>query len=267
MRVPGKTAAISLDAIDFLSRQFLIETWPTVLNFIQRHESESHLRAAEQRGAEELVALGLLDKYGDVDESLMYALNILMQPELELALRFYGNTRKRICLAGKAGKYVFAQREEDTILIANPTIRSHADLAEYLAGIFAESSTVIDFNGIRCLTNILSERLDKCSDLGDYLSVLLGFGASEKDARVAATVLSRCATQIEMVAYVNSVARKRISPAAVAIFDSDYGRVVASPMVSHSGQVWTTISPGTRHRIERSIIGLLDSIFDSPHVE
>lgn len=65
---------------------------------------------------------------------------------------------------------------------------------------------------------------------------------------------------VEIVYYALSVDAGRISrrPAAVGIFYTKRGRIVGAPSASPSGQLWTTLKPGSDHAISQAIGQLVE---------
>ena len=89
------------------------------------------------------------------------------------------------------------------------------------------------------------------------------------DARVAAA-FATASRRSEVVAYAaegvvtegmvtEGVVPYR-SPGAIGVFETTGGRIVASAAAAADGRMWTTLSPGTGHRIEQAVTLLLEPL-------
>ena len=85
-------------------------------------------------------------------------------------------------------------------------------------------------------------------------------GAETRSAMLLGSALSSRLAFAEIVYYPLASDEGRISrsPAAVAIFYTKRGRIVAAPSASPSGELWTTLKTGSDHTITRAISQLIE---------
>jgi hypothetical protein len=80
-------------------------------------------------------------------------------------------------------------------------------------------------------------------------------GAERRAAMLLGSALSSRLAFAEIVYYPLASDEGRISrcPAAVAVFYTKRGRITAAPSASPSGQLWTTLKPGSDHTITQAV--------------
>jgi hypothetical protein len=93
--------------------------------------------------------------------------------------------------------------------------------------------------------------------LGDRIRAL---GAESRAAMQLGAALGSRQAFAEIVYYVLAREHGRIvrSPAAVAVFYTKRGRIVAAPSASPTGQLWTTLKPGSDHALGQAIAQLVE---------
>jgi hypothetical protein len=85
-------------------------------------------------------------------------------------------------------------------------------------------------------------------------------GADPAAAMALGSALASRVAFAEIVYYTLDVDADRISrfPAAVGVFYTKRGRIVAAPSASPSGQLWTTLKPGSDHAIKQAVGQLVE---------
>jgi hypothetical protein len=93
--------------------------------------------------------------------------------------------------------------------------------------------------------------------LADRLRAL---GAKQQVASTLGSAFAARVAFAEIVCHVLDAAADRVVrvPGAVAVFYTKRGRLVSAPGMSPSGQLWTTIKPGSDHRVMQAISQLAE---------
>ncbi|WP_245663191.1 ESX secretion-associated protein EspG [Nocardia inohanensis] len=241
-----------------LAAQLGVQTLPLVLAVGPQQDSYRELEIAQERARVELRAGRLVDAYGDAQPDAAAELFVLAQPERELAVRVYSAEGQiRICVAQREDRYVVAIRRGDSIEIRSIWADGSGDS---LAGPILDAlgpcppAAVANFSAP---AQELRERLDAATSSADYTNVVYALGVSESEATAYGLALASCHTYAEVVAYAHADGVTDRSPAAVVIYDTARGRIVAAPGVASDQQVWSTFTPGTDHRIAQAISGLI----------
>lgn len=230
-----------------------------------------------RRGGDWSVVLDLAGGTGDrglrtdainIDSWWRQTFTVLDAPDRMLEVRsFSADTVTRICAARRGDDQVIALRAGTQVSIrqipggalsvtATRIRRLLGDLDRGAERVGPGSAPA--FAALRYPAADLADRLADCSDPHALTDTLYALGASPSDANRIAAALTRCHRRTEIVA----VAGRVTSAGAVGILDSDRGRILASPSLSADGQVWTTVSPGSDHRIEQAIALLVETLPD-----
>ncbi|MBH0777583.1 ESX secretion-associated protein EspG [Nocardia bovistercoris] len=253
---------ITNDGLLAVSERLGVQTLPVALAVAPRQDSYDEWMVAQRRVTAELTRSGVIDAHGEVEPDLADALHILAQPDRELAARVYGTTSgvRRICLARRGGAHALAVRTEDGFDVqpvwadggGQPLVR--ALLAILGPGRPAE---VVAFSA---LSSELSERLAAALDSADYADAVYALGVADRDATAYGMAFAACHTYAEIVAEVHEDGTTTRSPGAVAVYDTGRGRIVAAPGIAPDQQVWSTVTPGTDHRIAQAVSALIETL-------
>ncbi|MGV9801803.1 ESX secretion-associated protein EspG, partial [Mycobacterium sp. NPDC003449] len=95
------------------------------------------------------------------------------------------------------------------------------------------------------------------AELSDRIRAL---GAEPRTAMLLGSALSARQAFAEIVYHALDPDEDRVMhrPVAVGVFYTKRGRVVAAPSHSPSGQLWTTLKPGSDHAIKQAIDQLVE---------
>ncbi len=119
-----------------------------------------------------------------------------------------------------------------------------------------------DFDGINIETAVLNPILSawQARPGMDLVTELVDAGLTLPQARVMAAAADATAARTSLTAIEYSVEGPRLAPHGFSVIDSLSGRVVVSPLAGPDQRPWTTIFPGTGHRIAAAVTELLESL-------
>lgn len=238
-----------------------VQTLPLVLAVGPRQDTFEAWRAARDAAVDELAAAGLLDAYGDVEPGLADAVHILAQPEAELVARSYGDDDpRRICLARRGTGHAGAVRIGSTFEITTSTIDgSDRELARLLLAALPPCAPA-EIAAVSVVAEELAMRLDGAATSSQYVDAMYALGIDAHQATVLGAAFGTCRGYTEIVALVHHDGLTTRAPGAVAVYDTARGRIVVAPSTAPDGQVWSTITPGTDHRLTQAVGALLEGL-------
>jgi len=120
----------------------------------------------------------------------------------------------------------------------------------------------VDFDGINIEAEVLGAivRGWQACPSKDVVSELVEAGLTLPQARVVAAAGDATATRATLTAMEYSVEGPTLAPRGVSIIDTLLGRVVISSLRGPDQRTWTTVFPGSGHRITTAAIELLESL-------
>lgn len=238
-----------------LGARFGVQTWPVVLDM-------SFGEYGCDAGPETALAGSDLIDHGEPAPWLATVLRVLSSPDREIEMRtFADGGTLRICLARRGYEHVLAARSGDHIELTVPDIADHDAVAETIRRRFPNADPC-EFTAFSAPADELVERLGECRSGTEITDALFTLGAPMSDAVTIAAALASCRARTEIVATSDEDGRFSQSSGAVAVFDTSRGRVVSSPSKSPDGRVWTTLSPGSGHRIAQAVRLLIETLPD-----
>lgn len=252
--------------------------WPIVLDMDRSGEERpggarsSSQHSAGGRAAAPAATVADAGDLFDGDEPLpvidMIA-HVLARPDRQLEARTFATDGgvRRMCLARRGGTHILAVRHGDMIDARAVDVTGPADLGRHLRDHVAAVSgdrEPLAFNGISHPAHDLADRLGRCGSTHEVTDALHAVGASGADAAIVATALADIRSRTEIVAVAADELGAGItqSSGAIGIFDTDRGRILASASRSPDGRVWTTLSPGSGHRIVQATGLLIETLPD-----
>ncbi|WP_306360378.1 ESX secretion-associated protein EspG [Nocardia sp. CC227C] len=248
------------DGVIALAGRLEIQTLPLVLDIGPRQDTYSEWEAAQQRAVAELTANHVLDPHGEVDSDTAAALYTLAQPDTELAMRVFGDNRVRVCLARRGHSHAVAVRRGDRVDVAPIwSDGSGSALARPIIEALGPCPPA-EVASFSALSTELVERLDAATESEDYADAVYSLGVDDRDATRYGLTLASCHTYAEIVVYSHADGLTDRSPGAVVVYDTLQGRIVAAPGLAFDQQVWSTLTPGTDHRIAQAISALIESL-------
>ncbi|WLP89772.1 ESX secretion-associated protein EspG [Gordonia sp. NB41Y] len=254
-------AELGVAALRRLGERTGFPTWPVVLD-LWPTDDDAELSAAADRAADrELEECGaLVDDRPDHWSST--AVRVLTGPERELAVRVFGaDGPRRACLARRGHEHVLAVRTGDRIALGFPEIADAAGLGAVIRALCGQAPPMT-FADIRVPTDEFVDRLARCGDRHDAAAVLRTIGARADDATRLAAALAAPAARTEIVAIAHGAGVVTQSCGALAVVDGERGRIVLSPSGSLDGGRWTTLTPGTGHRLAQGVRLLVETLPD-----
>ncbi|MBF6211544.1 ESX secretion-associated protein EspG [Nocardia puris] len=238
-----------------------VQTLPGVLGVGPQQDSEAAWRAAQDLARAELRRAGLVDGYDDVRGELADALHVLARPERELIARSYGQTEsRRMCLARNGSAHAVATRVGTAFDVRTTWADdSGAALAKPVLDMLGPcpAAAIGDFSAPAAE---LRPRLDAATDAAGFAQVALTLGVDDREAMEFGLAMASCRVRTEVVAYAHAEGAGTRSTGAVAIYDTERGRIVASPGSSADLTIWSTFTPGSDHRIAQAISALIDTL-------
>lgn len=252
------------DHLDYLGSVLGHQTWPVVLAIEPRYDDAPALESARAAAERQLAASGILgdDPFAraGVIEPLVDALSILSNPDRLVEIRRFDATGcKRMCLARSGHRHVFAGRIGGAISIGEVTVCGDDELGTFVAGELG-SADALRSPSFSAPAAELRKRLDRAATASGYSDALHAIGAGDQAAAVYSTALESCTGHTEIVAIETRPGRVMQSTGAVAVYDTDRGRIIAGPSMSPDGRVWTTLSAGTPHRISQAVVLLMETL-------
>ncbi|NUS45404.1 MAG: ESX secretion-associated protein EspG [Mycobacteriaceae bacterium] len=253
--------AITGDSLLAVAGILGVQTFPAALAVAPKYDHIDAWRIAHDETMSELSAGGILDQYGDVADELAAALRILARPDRQLAVRIYApDGVRRVCLARRGLDHALAVRTGDDFdvrLVWGGD--DHAALARpILAALGAAEAADVPVFGAESAE--LRERLDEARGTAEFSDLAFHFGAAERDAVAFGMAMASCHTRAEITAYHHDNAVAVRAPAAVAVYDTARGRVVAGPTRTADHRTWSTFAPGTDHRLTQGISALIGAL-------
>lgn len=269
MRSPTTDRRVTLaaGALRRLGDEAGVQTWPVVLDMWSASDDADELAAAEAEADRDLRDLGVVEG-GEPVAWMATALRVLGAAERQLEIRTMtiatseGDVprMRRVCLARNGHDHVLAARDGATVDVRLVDINSDDEVGGIVARDLDSGAPPASFAGFSAPADDLAGRLADCTSAHQAADALHALGAPGSDAVVIAAALMSCHTRSEIVAVSWSGGLSTQSSGALAVFDTDRGRVVASPSKSPDGRVWTTLSPGGGHRIVQAVGLLIETL-------
>ncbi|MBU3064921.1 ESX secretion-associated protein EspG [Nocardia sp. NEAU-G5] len=250
---------LSPDMLTIAADLLEIPTLPVVLALDPQHETIAAAQAAYEAGLGTLRGHGLVDEYGGVTSDVASALYTLAQPERQLVARSFGPTGiRRMCLARRGGAHALAVREDDTVDIREIWCdEDPANLARIVSGVLGRMPAAEI--PVMCGPAVdIAERFDAAMGSADFADVAYHFGVTGQEAVHFGLAMSACHTHTEIVCYGEDAATV---VGAVAVYDTDRGRIVAAPdSPPGDPRTWTTLTSGSDHRLAQAISNLIEAL-------
>ncbi|HEY9305969.1 MAG TPA: ESX secretion-associated protein EspG [Mycobacterium sp.] len=247
--------ALTDDELQVVGARTEVGDFPTVLAVRPRHDPTDALHAAFDRATRALMARGLIAD-GSVAPDLASLVRALHRPDRELAMRTVtpeGITRVSTVRQGSLG--VLARRVRNEFVLR--TIGHGAELRAATHALLAELPRMepARIEPVGAPLEAMTECLDGAGDAPQLADQIRAQGIEPRSAMLLGSALSARMAFSEIV--YNPLARDedRISrcPAAVAVFYTKRGRIVAAPSASPTGELWITLKAGSDHMIAQAV--------------
>ncbi|ACY22833.1 hypothetical protein Gbro_3645 [Gordonia bronchialis DSM 43247] len=260
------TLMLDVAVLRGLGQRFGAQTWPVVLDIEGVLDIDDAAAARPALSHAELhqriAETGLVCSDGEPTTLCDTVIRVLCAPERMIEMRTIADAGfRRICLARSGNDHVLAVRDGARIELSVVSPTGVGELGALLRARLPERAPCV-FDAISHPAAELLDRLGRCRSGLDMTDALHAMGASPGDAMVVSAAFASCRVQTEIVAVAHDAGVLTQSSGAVAILDTDKGRIVSSPSKSPDGRVWTTLSPGSGHRIAQAIGLLIETLPD-----
>jgi hypothetical protein len=218
------------------------------------------LTAAVDDATRRLVSRGLIAD-GAVDPDLVRLLRALQRPDRELAMRLVtpdGTARLSIVRRGGLGMVARRVGNDITLLV----LEGHPDLPAVTRALVDElpRAEAAQITPVGAPLEAMRRYLTGTHDAAQLADRVRALGAEPRAAMLLGSALASRLAFAEIVYYALARDRDRVcrQPAAVGAFYTKRGRIIGAPSASPSGQVWTTIKPGSDRAIGKAIGQLVE---------
>ncbi|WP_216893723.1 ESX secretion-associated protein EspG [Nocardia alni] len=238
-----------------------VREFPVALAVGPRQDTAEALLDARRVALRGLGAAGVVDEYGDVAADLAAVLRILARPDRQLVARIVGvHGVRRVCVVRRAAEHALVIRDSEALEVSTVWAdESPASLARVLCrGLPSCPPAVIAAFGAP--SRLLAQRLDEATGSVDFTDIAYGCGVVERDAVEFGRIMASCRMRAEILAYRHEDGVAARSAGAAAVYDSQYGRIIAGPSSTSAGETWSTFAPGSEHRLAQAIAGIIGSL-------
>ena len=245
------------DELQVVGSRLGVTEFPTVLAVRPRHGTVEALARATDLATGQLAARGLIGSDG-VDTELAEMVTALRRPAREIAIRLVTpDGLARISLVQTGFMCVAARWIGNGLQLR--AIDSHTGIAgAVIAELPASQPAAVE--PFSAPATDLAECLSGGHSATFFTDRLRALGAGHQVASALGSAFAARIAFAEIVCHVLDAAADRVVrvPGAVAVFYTKRGRLVSAPSVSPSGQLWTTIKPGSDHRVMQAISQLAE---------
>ena len=247
-----------------------IQTLPTVLALYPRHTDHRQLATVQRAAVSHLHERHVVDRDGEIrDDDLATALFALARPERELVARILlgdtvsgyttsSDTMIRFCLVRRGLDHAVAVRTGDKLDVH--TVWADEDpmtLVRPLLTVLGPCPPA-DIPAFSAPTAELGRYLDAA--IAGHTAAVSGLDVPEDAAVDLGSALRQGYSTAELVCYSHRDGVAVRSCAAAAVYDTAVGRIIGGGSVTADGQTWTTLAPGSDHRLAQVIAALIESL-------
>ncbi len=237
-----------------------VQGFPTVLNVRPRYGRVDALEAAFDMATRSLIARGLITD-GAIDPDLVPILRALRRPDRELAMRLVTpDGIARVCVLRCGALGVVARRVGDNISLQ--AADGAAGLSWAIQALIGQlpRAQAAQVTPVGAPTDTVTRKLIGTHDARLLADRVRALGAEPRAAMTLGAALASRMAFAEIVYYALCPDQDRITrrPAAVGVFYTRKGRIVGAPSASPSGQLWTTLKPGSDHSVGQAISQLVE---------
>jgi hypothetical protein len=198
---------------------------------------------------------------GEVTPDLVPLLRALQRPDRELAMRFVTpDGTARVAVIRQGGQCISACRVGNEITV--DVVEGQPSLSSAIRALLARLpvAPAADIGAVGAPLEAANEALSDTHDATVLSDRIRALGAEPRTAMLLGSALAARQAFAEIVYYALDEDQDRISrsPAAVGVFYTKRGRIVAGPSVSPAGQLWTTLKAGSDHAISQAIGQLVE---------
>jgi hypothetical protein len=248
------------DELQVIGSRIGLQGFPTVLNVRPRHATVDALTTAFDAATRTLVSRGLITD-GAIEGDLVPLLQALQRPHRELAMRLVTpDGIARVSIVRRGDLQVLARRVADDIALR--VIDAPPDLPGVSRALIGElpRAEAAQFAPVPAPAEAVTRYLTGTHDAAQLADRVRSLGAEPRTAMTLGAALASRAAFAEIVYYALCSDSDRISrqPAAIGVFYTKQGRIIGAPSASPSGQLWTTLKPGSDHALGQTIGQLVE---------
>jgi hypothetical protein len=248
------------DEMQVVASRVGVQAVPVVLGLRPRHGTETALDAAIDHATRALTERGLI-RDGEVTPDLVPLLRALQRPDRELAMRLVTpDGTARVAVIRQGAQCISVRRVGNEIVL--DIVDGQASLSLAVRRLLANlpAARAAEISAVGAPLDAVSEALSGTHDatlLSDRIRTL---GAAPRTAMLLGSALASRLAFAEIVYYTLDGDEGRISrcPAAVGVFYTKRGRIIAAPSASPTGQLWTTLKAGSDHAFGQAIGQLVE---------
>ena len=248
------------DELQVITSRVGIQALPVVLGIRPRHSTQTaHVEAADH-ATRTLTQRGLI-RHGEVRSELVPLLRALQRPDRELAMRLVTPDGIAAATVIRQGAHCISAMRVDNEITFD-IIEGQASLSAAARALLGHlpASAAAEIGPVGAPLDTASEALSGTHDAALLSDRIRALGAESRTAMLLGSALACRLAFAEIVYYTldgdaDLIAR---GPAAVAVFYTKRGRIVAAPSASPSGQLWTTLKAGSDHAITQAIGQLIE---------
>jgi len=252
--------AVTDDELQVIASRVGVQALPVVLGVQTRHGTETALAEAVDHATRMLTDRGLI-RDGEVRPELATLLRALQRPDRELAMRLVTpDGIARIAVIRQGGQCVSARRVDNEIVL--DVVEGEATLSAAAKALqrHLPAAPAAEIGAVGAPLEAASEALSCAHDAALFADRIRALGAEPRTAMLLGSALGSRLAFAEIVYYSLDGDADLISrcPAAVAVFYTKRGRIVAAPSSSPTGELWTTLKAGSDHAIKQAIGQLVE---------
>lgn len=250
------------DELHALGTRLGVADFPVVLAMRPRHGTIGALERAYDAAGRSLTSRGLLSS-GAVLPELADLVQVLRRPSCQLAVRLVTpDGLARLCVAQAGHVSVSARRIGNCVTLR--ALDSRAGRAGLIRAVLAElpAAGPASVDGFGAPTAELTECLNGGHEATYLADRLRALGAGHHVALVLGAAFASRVAFGEIVCHALDPSTDRMirTPGAVAVFYTRRGRLVSAPSLSPTGQLWTTIKPGSDHHVAQAVSQLAELV-------
>lgn len=248
------------DELAVVASRIGVQALPVVLGLHPRHSTEMALDAAVDHATRALTERGLI-RDGEVAPDLVPLLRALQRPDRELAMRLVTpDGMARVAVIRQGAQCVSAQRVGNEVALA--VVEGQPGLSQAVRVLLAHlpAAPAAEISAVGAPLGAASEALSGTHDANLLSDRIRALGAEPRTAMLLGSALASRLAFSEIVYYALDGEEDRISrsPAAVGVFYTKRGRIIAAPSASPAGQLWTTFKAGSDHAFGQAIGQLVE---------
>jgi hypothetical protein len=222
---------------------------PVVLAAGPRHDQDVAHRAALDSARKRLEKRNLL-RGTDIHPTLRDMLASATRATGQVAVRRWsGSHMLRLCLVEHGESHVLLVNDGDGVAMRSVTGALDSELWRYLG-----EAAPLKFGSINAPAEQLGRALS--SEQGSMARELMSLGAAKTDAIAVSRAMSRqvSMTEITAIRRIDGVTDR--APGGVGVYDTEFGRIMATPSIAFDGALWSTLTPATPQRMAHALKSL-----------